>query len=183
MKASELNHRPVVSLNDGVTVGEVADLTLDATHVKVSTLVLVGHNGNSVVPFAAVRHIGTDAVTIDDSRIVQAPADKNEITERGMRTLTGLSVMNQGGAIIGSVDDVEFDEENGQITALLVHRGGVLGIGGARAAVPASAIRGVGPNLITVDTSTVVVSPVKATQLVPPEPVSPKPPDEQEIRQ
>jgi sporulation protein YlmC with PRC-barrel domain len=163
MKASELKNRPIVSLNDGVKVGEVSDLMLDATHVKVSSLVLVGHEGSSVVPFAAVRHIGTDAVTIEDSRIVQAPADTNEISERGIGTLTGQSVMNQSGAIIGSVDDVEFDETNGQITALLMHRGGVFGIGGAYESVPASAIRGIGPHLITVDTSSAVASPIKAT--------------------
>jgi len=46
---------------------------------------------------------------------------------------------------------------------LLVQRGGVLGIGGAHEAVPASAIRGVGPNLVTVDASTAVVSPGEAT--------------------
>jgi sporulation protein YlmC with PRC-barrel domain len=163
MKASVLNHRPIVSLNDGVKVGEVSDLMLDATHVRVSALVLVGHDGNSVVPFAAVRHIGTDAVTIDDSRTVQAPAANSDISERAMSTLTGLSVMNQRGAIIGSVDDVEFDEVNGQITALLVRSGGVLGIGGAYESVPASAIRGVGPRLVTVDTSTAVVSLVMAS--------------------
>lgn|GEM_PF-28067 len=126
-------------------------------------LVLIGHDGNSAVPFAAVRHIGTDAVTIDDSRIVQAPSDKNHISERGISTLTGVSVMNQDGVIVGSVDDLEFDEETGQIATLLVHRGGVLGIGGAHEAVPASAIRGVGLEMITVDTSTTVVSPVEST--------------------
>jgi sporulation protein YlmC with PRC-barrel domain len=154
MKATELNHRPVVSLNDGVKIGEVSDLTLDATHLKVSTLVMVGHDGNSVVPFAAVRGIGMDAVTIDDSRIVQAPADNNDMTERRISRLTGLSVMNQSGLIIGSVEDVEFDGGNGQVTALLVHRGGVIGIGGSHEVISASAIRGVGPELITVDTST-----------------------------
>ena len=42
-------------------------------------------------------------------------------------------------------------------------RGGVFGIGGAHESVPASAIRGIGPHLITVDTSTAVVSPIKAS--------------------
>jgi sporulation protein YlmC with PRC-barrel domain len=156
MKASALNRRPVVSLNDGVTIGEISDLTLDETHVQVRSLVLVGHEGNSVVPFAAVRHIGADAVTIDNSRIVQGPADNNDMTERGISTLTGLPVMNQGGAIIGSVDDVEFDEETGQLIALVVQRGGLLGVGGAHETVPASTIRGIGPDLITVDPSTQV---------------------------
>jgi sporulation protein YlmC with PRC-barrel domain len=154
MKASQLFRRPIVSLNNGVTVGEVADLTLDATHTQVGRLVLTGHNGNSVVPFGAVRHIGKDAVTIDDSLIVQAPSHKNDIAERGISTLTGVSVMNQDGVIVGIVDDLEFDEANGQIAALLVHRGGMLGIGGAHEVVAASAIRGVGPDMVTVDTST-----------------------------
>lgn len=168
MKASSLRGRSVVSLNDGVAVGKVLDLTVDATHVQVSTIVLVGHDGNSVVPFAAVRHFGTDAVTIDDSRIVQAPADNNDLSERGISTLTGLPVMNQGGAVIGRVDDVEFDAENGKFTTLLVQHGGVFGLGSTQEAVPASAIRGIGPNMITVDTSTTDLTPVEGSQPAPP---------------
>lgn len=152
MKASELIHRPVVSLSSGVKVGEVSDLSLDATHVKVQSLVLAGHEGNSVVPFAAVRHVGADAVTIDDARIVQPPADNGELTEPGIGALTGLSVMNHKGVIIGSVDDVEFDAETGQLVALLIHRGGLVGIGASHESIPASAIRGIGPRLITIDT-------------------------------
>lgn len=163
MKASELIHRPVVSLNSGAKVGTVSDLMLDATHVQVKALVLAGHEGNSVVPFAAVRHIGTDAVTIDDPRTVQAPAEKGELTESTTSALTGLSVLNQDGALIGSVDDVAFDEENGQVTALLVHRGGLIGIGASRASIPASAIRGIGLRLITVDTTIPVVTGGKTT--------------------
>lgn len=154
MKASALIHRPVVSLNSGAKVGNVSDLMLDATHVQVRSLVLAGHEGNSVVPFAAVRHIGNDAVTIDDARTVQAPAGESEITERGTSSLSDLPVMNQEGAVMGSVDDVEFDPENGQVIALLIHRGGVIGIGGSHESIPASAIRGIGLQLITVDTAT-----------------------------
>ena len=82
-----------------------------------------------------------DAVTIDDTKIVQAPADNSEITDHKASTLTGLSVTNQDGVIIGSVDDLEFDEQNGQLTALLIHRGGLIGIGRSHEVVPASAIR------------------------------------------
>jgi len=163
VKASELIHRSVVSLNGGTKVGNVSDLTLDATHVQVKSLVLAGHDGNSVVPFAAVRHIGIDAVTIDDSRTVQAPGGDRETTERGTSALTGLSVLNQEGTIVGSVDDLEFDEENGQLTALLVHRGGVIGIGGSHESIPASAIRAVGPQLITIDTATPALGGGKTT--------------------
>src|SRR5579859_3158472 len=97
MKASTLNGRPIVSLSGGVKIGEVADLTLDATKIQVSAVILKGHEGNSVVPYLAVRHVGPDAVTIDDSRIVQAPGRDGGSGEQRVSALTGLSVLNEQG--------------------------------------------------------------------------------------
>jgi sporulation protein YlmC with PRC-barrel domain len=151
MKASELKNRPIVSLNGGVKVGEVSDLTLDATNVQVSAVLIAGHTDTSVVPYAAVRHIGPDAVTIDDSRIVQAPNNNGGIAERRISSLNGLSVLSEQGTVVGRVDDLEIDEESGRVIALLIHHGGVMGIGGSHDRIAASAIRGVGPELVTVD--------------------------------
>ena len=151
MKVSALRNRPIVSLNGGVKVGEVEDLTLDATNVQVGAVLLSGHDGNSVVPYPAVRHVGPDAVTIDDSRIVQAPPNREGIADRRISSLTGLPVLNEHGTVIGDVDDLEFDEVSGKITAILIHHGGVMGIGGSHERIAASAIRGIGPQLITVD--------------------------------
>ncbi len=151
MKASGLKNRPIVSLNGGVKVGDVSDLTLDSTNVQLSAILLTGHEGNSVVPYPAVRHIGPDAVTIDDSRIVQAPANHGGIEERRTSSLNGLAVLDEKGTVIGSVDDLEFDEESGRVTALLIHHGGVMGIGGSHQKIAASAIRGIGPEMVTVD--------------------------------
>src|ERR1044071_5239011 len=120
MKASELVGRPIVSVGGGVKIGEVSDLTLDATKIQVSAVVLKGHDGISVVPFPSVRHVGPDAVTIDDTRIVQAQAHDGGSSERRVSTLTGLSVLNEQGVVIGSVDDLEIDEESGRVTALLI---------------------------------------------------------------
>jgi len=159
MIASGLKNRPIVSLNGGVKVGEVLDLTLDATNVQISAVLVTGHDGSSVVPYPAVRHIGPDAMTIDDSRIVQAPANHGGIEERRTSTLIGLPVLNQQGTVIGNVDDLEFDEDTGRVTALLIHRGGVLGIGGTRDKIAASALRGIGPDMVTVDLTPVVVAP------------------------
>jgi sporulation protein YlmC with PRC-barrel domain len=67
--------------------------------------------------------------------------------------------MNETGTVIGNIDDVEFDEASGRLSALLIHRGGILGIGAARESIAATAIRGVGPTLVTVDL-TVTTSPL-----------------------
>ena len=58
-----------------------------------------------------------------------------------MSSLVGLPVMNETGTVIGNVDDLDFDEDKGRLTALLIHRGGVLGIGGSRESIPSAAIR------------------------------------------
>jgi len=108
--------------------------------------------GRKVLDKAGEEIGSVDDLTIDDSRIVQAPAGNSEITERKMSTPTGFSVMNQDGAIIGSVDDFEFEEENGQLIAMLIHRGGLIGIGGSNESIPASVIRANGPRMITIDT-------------------------------
>lgn len=154
MKASVLNQRPVVSLSDGARVGSVADLTLDATHQKVTSIVLAGHDGPAVVPFPAVKHFGADAVTIDDSTSVRAAAEAPEGGERRMSTLTGLTVLTQDGTIVGKVDDLEFDAATGQITGLQVSHGGMLGFGGSHQSIAPSAIKGFGANLITVELPT-----------------------------
>lgn len=154
MRARALSQRPVVSLSDGAKVGTVADLTLDTTHEKVTSIVLAGHDGPAVVPFPSIKHFGADAVTIDDSSSVQPPVESPEGTERRLTSMTGLSVLTQDGTIVGKVDDLEFDAASGQITGLQVSHGGMLGIGGSHLNVPVSAIKGHGTNLITVDLPT-----------------------------
>ena len=157
MIASELKSRPIVSLGGGVKIGDVSDLALDATNTQVSAVILSGHDGSSVVPYPAVRHIGPDAVTIDDSRIVQAPADLGGIAERRVSSLSGLPVLNEKGTVIGNIEDLEFDEGSGRVIALLIYRGGVMGIGATHEKIAAASIRGIGPQMVTVDLTALAV--------------------------
>ena len=46
---------------------------------------------------------------------------------------------------------VTIGSEDGRLTGLVLHKGGVLGIGGSSLDVPVSAIRSIGPELVTVD--------------------------------
>lgn len=153
MKASQLMHMPVVSLNGGVKVGNVTDITLEPTNAHLGALLLAAPGGNSMVPFRSIRRIGTDAVTIEDSGMLQVLEGPGGNKERGIATLTGMPVVNQEGTIIGTVKDLDFDVTDGHLVALLVQRGGVLGIGAAHEAIPGAAIRKVGEKLITVETA------------------------------
>ena len=52
---------------------------------------------------------------------------------------------------MGEVKELEINEEDGRLTGLDVHRGGVLGLGGKSYNVPPTAIHNIGPKLVTVE--------------------------------
>src|SRR4029450_4367846 len=59
MKAGELKGKAVVSMADGVQVGRVEDILFDTPALRVAALVLTTTGGRSILPFAAVRSLGT----------------------------------------------------------------------------------------------------------------------------
>lgn len=67
--------------------------------------------------------------------------------------------MNGEGALLGAVKELEIEPAGGRLVELVVHRGGVLGVGGTSTSVPASAIRGIGAKLVTVDLPTSTAAP------------------------
>jgi sporulation protein YlmC with PRC-barrel domain len=153
MKAGELKGKAVVSMADGVQVGRVEDILFDTTALRVAALVLTTTGGRSILPFAAVRSLGADAVTVESATATQPAAAQGEAGNllRALADLTGLKVVNGEGAYLGDVRDVTIEQATGALTELEAHHGGMLGMGGTTARVPASAIRGIGPELITVD--------------------------------
>ncbi|MDQ3809382.1 MAG: PRC-barrel domain-containing protein, partial [Chloroflexota bacterium] len=52
---------------------------------------------------------------------------------------------------LGDVREVLVDEARGAVTDIEAHQGGILGVGGTTVLIPVSAIRGIGPDLVTAD--------------------------------
>ena len=104
-------------------------------------------------PFAALRSLGADAVTVESAAATQAAADPAGVGNlmRSLADLIGLKVLNGEGAYLGDVRDVTIEPASGALTELESHSGGLLGLGGTGVTIPASAIRGIGPELVTVD--------------------------------
>jgi sporulation protein YlmC with PRC-barrel domain len=152
MKASALKDMPVVSMADGTQVGTVADVLLDAASLRVVALLLSAHSGQSLLPFDAIRSIGADAVTIDGAAATRGLTGRAAPEgTHGLSDVNGLSAVNGAGTLLGSVRELEIEPADGRLIELVVHRGGVLGLGGTSTSVPASAIRGIGAKLVTVD--------------------------------
>lgn len=153
MKASALKGMAVLSMADGVQIGRVEDVLFDTAALRIGALVLKTTGGRSVLPFAAVRRIGADAVTVESATAAlpaTAQGDPGNVL-RGLGGLTGLKVVSGEGTYLGDVQDVMIDQAAGALTDVEVHRGGMLGLGGTSVTVPASAIRGIGPDVVTAD--------------------------------
>ena len=152
MKASTLKDMPVVSMTDGTRIGTIQEVLFATTPLGVNSLVLSGQGGKATLPFSDIRSIGNDAVTIDNreaTHAFQAPGAPENL--RSLRDLTRLKVVNAEGTYLGDVQEIEIDQRTGQVGEFIAHRGGMLGLGGTTIHVPASAVRGIGPKLLTVD--------------------------------
>jgi sporulation protein YlmC with PRC-barrel domain len=154
MKTSDLKNMAVVSLGDGTRVGRIEDVLFDTGALHVAALVVTTAGGRSIVPVAAVRSIGSDAVTVESGAAVQAsaPSSSNNLL-RSLKDLSGTKVVNAEGTYLGEVQEIEIDPTSRALTGLDVRRGGVLGLGGTSVTVPAAAIRSIGPDLITAEVS------------------------------
>lgn len=152
MQLRGLKGIPVVSVADGTKVGAVQDGLIETGSMRVVTLLLSGAGGAAVLPFASIRSIGQDAVTVDSAAATQGVTGHTTAgAVRSLKNLTSLKVVNAAGAYLGDVQDVDFGEHDGQVRELVARRGGLLGVGATEVRVPIAAIRGIGPQLVTVD--------------------------------
>jgi sporulation protein YlmC with PRC-barrel domain len=63
-----------------------------------------------------------------------------------------LKIVDQAGTFLGTLSDVDVDPVSGQVTKLIAHKGGLLGLGGTATPIASSAIVMIGPELLTVTT-------------------------------
>lgn len=144
---SDLKKKPVVSMADGAKIGEVGDLIVDPVRWAISDLYVDGKPGRGILPFAQIKGIGPDAITIEQTAVVAFNAKASGLC---FEDLKNLHVVDGTGTQRGNVSDVQF-EPDGAITALEVKQGGVFGIGAHHLHVTPAEIRGTGDKILTVE--------------------------------
>jgi sporulation protein YlmC with PRC-barrel domain len=151
MKASKLTGMPVISIADGIKAGQVADLRIAATSPQVQALMLKTGREHTVVPFESIRTIGPDAIMIESLDVLCADDElASGDVVRHFTSLVGRETAGDDGRYLGDVRDLEVDPSSGRIDAILLHRGGVMGIGGEDVNVPGAHLHAFGPKLLTV---------------------------------
>ncbi len=151
MDAQRLKGMAVVALDDSTRLGRIEDLLFDPKTLQAVALQVRGDGPAFVIPFAEIKAIGTDAVTVESARVTQVASQGGTFSALpGLDALKKLKVIDENGTLLGLVSNVEIDEAAGRARTLSVHKGGLLGLGGQTTTLSAEAIRSVGPELITV---------------------------------
>ncbi len=152
MKASALAGMPVLSINDGLRLGTVEELMVDPALRRIAALA-VGQAGQTrLVPFDQVKSIGEDAITVESTQAAQDASAQEPLAQLPtLSSLLKLSVVDVGGTRRGALTEVEVDPSDGHIAEVMVHQGGILGVGGSTLTVPVSAVRSLGPQLVMIE--------------------------------
>lgn len=150
MKVGTLKGMSVINPADGARIGRIEHVLIDTVALQIRSLVLTAAGGRSTFPFASAR-IGPDAVTVENLEPLQIGETTVESVLRSLDELDGMKIVNADGAYLGDARELEINEADGTLTELEAHRGGVLGMGGTSVSIPATSIRAIGPDFMTVD--------------------------------
>jgi sporulation protein YlmC with PRC-barrel domain len=159
MDVHTLKSMAIVSLAEGTKLGYVEQPLLDPTARKVVALQVRGESGTFIVPFHEIASVGTDAITVANSAATQTPSTGGMADGlRDLDALRKLKIVDQAGTLLGTISRVEIDPASGEITQLMAHKGGMLGMGGTTTPIDARAIVSVGPEMMTVNTEASVLA-------------------------
>lgn len=110
-RAKTLLNLPVISLADGLVLGQVRDIIFDPPGGRIAGLLLREATlltDALVVPLDKIRSLGRDAVTVPTRSSVQ-PSIRVRPVRRllfsGVR-LTGLHILTEGGRDLGAIEEV-----------------------------------------------------------------------------
>ncbi len=121
IRAKDLQGRAVVDVGTAKKLGTVDEVLLDPRGRQIAGLVvseggsLLGGQHHLIVPAAALRAMGEDAITVSDAGDTGSMADDPGALPR-LSKLLGRKVVTQGGKLLGSLDDVLVEGANGRIS-------------------------------------------------------------------
>lgn len=124
----ELMGMPLVTVQEGLRLGTLKGVEFSAADGQIRYLHFDGADtrADGVLPWASVRSVGSDAITIESlAGVLEAvpSADREEVTP----DVRDRSVMTASGTRLGKVTGYDVDEATGRIERYHVATGGLLG--------------------------------------------------------
>ena len=153
MDAVKLKGMVIVSLVDGAKLGRIDEVLFETRPLRATALRAAGDGQGFVLPFAQLKTIGADAVTVESGRVTQTASKEGAFSGLpGLGALTKVNVVDEAGTLVGTIRGLALDPATGRVTGIPVHQGGLLGLGGATTTIDPAATRGVGDALLTMAT-------------------------------
>jgi sporulation protein YlmC with PRC-barrel domain len=114
--------RKVVSRATAEALGELSHLVVDGSRRHVSAVVVSkGKKSGFLVDWDHVSGFGPDAVMVESGENLRPPADDQEqAAVEGRLELVGKRALSERGNEKGSITDVEFDPESGDLGSVLL---------------------------------------------------------------
>lgn len=151
MQADRIKGLGVVSIESGAKLGKVDDLLFDARGLRLAALRISSDRQEAVIPFEQVHAIGENAVTVSADASAQWGSSGGALASLPtLEDMKKLKVVDEAGTLLGTIQHLEITPDDGTISELKVHKGGVLGIGGDTTIIPAGQITSVGDEVIIV---------------------------------
>ncbi|MDW7650692.1 MAG: PRC-barrel domain-containing protein [Bacillota bacterium] len=149
-KSREVMGLPVVDLSEGKSLGRVYNLVVNPAARRVEALE-VGERTllkakTQLVPFAKLRSIGSDAVTITDNAAIDDADEHPELASFLERKLVGSRIVTVDGTSAGIVSDFSFDPANGILADLFLSTGQ----GRTQLMLPVSSVENFGRDFIII---------------------------------
>lgn len=169
---SELIGKPVISVETGDKLGNVADALLADGDVRLVALVIGGGllGKEHVLPFRDIQTLGGDTILVRSQSGVVGASEWRESGTRATRSssLKGRPVVTATGHRLGDVSDFLIDDQTGAFDALEIAASDFGGLRTKRSLVrPGSEIR-IGPDAVVVPESATTVRDADPTEGEPP---------------
>jgi sporulation protein YlmC with PRC-barrel domain len=133
IRARALEGRAVVDMDAAEKVGKVDGIILDPDACRVAGLIVTHDEPRSsggrdlTIRASSVHAIGPDAITVRHGAVAAGQSDSFEELPR-VSDLVGRKVVSEHGRLLGIVNDVLIDGEDGRIIAYaLTEHGGAMG--------------------------------------------------------
>lgn len=153
-KGRELIGLPVINLSNGETVGRIKDILFDPETCLFNGVVVdIGGwlKGVRKICYDDIAALGEDAITIaDDTVLIKTSCDEECILAKEGEVV-GTKVLTKDGNELGTIADILFDQESGQITHYQLSDGFIQDLIEGRETIPVTADFQYGKDAIIVD--------------------------------
>jgi sporulation protein YlmC with PRC-barrel domain len=133
VRARQLDGRAVVDIDAAEKLGKIDEIILDPDAARVAAFTvtrtesLLNGKHHITVPASAVHALGPDALTVRHRAAVEPLDDRAYQSLPRVSDVVGRRVVSESGRLLGKIDDVLIDGENGTIVGYTLAEHGAMG--------------------------------------------------------